>query len=72
MGEPLPDPQGEDHSTGPWQRKELLAKEALHIQMTTSVECFNRDGRLESPLLQGCCDEEAGRKEQFSPTFDLH
>ena len=31
--------------------QELLVKEALHIQMTPSEECFNRDGGLEVP---GC------------------
>ena len=31
--------------------QELLLKEALHIQMTPSEECFNRDGGLEVP---GC------------------
>ena len=33
------------------QGQELLVKEALHIQMTPSEECFNRDGGLEVP---GC------------------
>ena len=48
--------------------QELLVKEALHIQMTPSEECFNRDGGLEVP---GCwtSDEEAGREEQSSPTL---
>ena len=36
-----------DHDRG----KELLVKEALHIQMTPSEERFNRDGGLEVP---GC------------------
>ena len=45
--------------------QELLLKEALHIQMTPSEEHFNRDGGLDR------CDEEAGREEQSSPTFDL-
>ena len=26
------------------RRQKLLVKEALHIQMTSSEECFNRDG----------------------------
>ena len=29
--------------------KELLLKEAFHIQMTPAKECFNRDGGLELP-----------------------
>ena len=33
------------------RRQELLAKEALHIQMTPTEECFNRDEELEVP---GC------------------
>ena len=36
-----------DHGRG----QELLVKEAWHIQMTPSEECFNRDGGLEVP---GC------------------
>ena len=51
--------------------QELLLKEALHIQMTPSEEHFNRDGGLASPWLLDRCDEEAGREEQSSPTFDL-
>ena len=51
--------------------QELLLKEALHIQMTPSEERFNRDGGLEVPVLLDRCDEEAGREEQSSPTFDL-
>ena len=34
-----------DHGRG----QKLLVKEALHIQMTPSEECFNRDGGLEVP-----------------------
>jgi len=51
--------------------QELLLKEALHIQMTPQEERFNRDGGLGSPWLLDRCDEEAGREEQSSPTFDL-
>ena len=36
-----------DHGKG----QELLMKEALHIQVTPSEECFNRDEGLEVP---GC------------------
>ena len=36
-----------DHGRG----KELLVKEALHIQMTPMEECFNRGGGLE---VSGC------------------
>ena len=53
------------------REQELLVKEALHIQMTPSEECFNRDGGLESPWLLDHCDEEAGTEEQSLPTFDL-
>ena len=45
--------------------QELLVKEALHIQMTPSEEHFR------SPWLLDHCDEEAGREEKSSPTFDL-
>ena len=34
-----------------WTMAELLVKEALHIQMIPTEECFNRDGGLEVP---GC------------------
>ena len=54
------------------REQEVLVKEALHIQMTPSEECFNRDGRLEVPWLLDHCDEEAGREEQSLLTFDLH
>ena len=43
-------------------------EKALHNQMTPSEECCNRD---RSSWLLDHCDEEAGRKEQSSPTFDL-
>ena len=57
-----------DHGRG----QELLVKEALHIQMTPVEERLNRDGGLEVPTwLLDRCDEEAGREEQSSPTFDL-
>ena len=61
-----PIPLGGDHRTGPWQWTGVVGEgsEALHIQMTPVEERFNRDGGLE-------CDEEAGREEQSSPTFDL-
>ena len=52
-----------DHGRG----QELLVKEALHIQMTPSEERF----KTGSPWLLDCCDKEAGREEQSSPTFDL-
>ena len=41
------DPTVLDHGKG----QELLVKEVLHIQMTSSEEHFNRDGGLEVP---GC------------------
>ena len=72
MGEPPPDPLGGDHSAGPWQRKELLVKEALQILMIPSEERFNQDGRLEVP---GCWTtvmrRQGGREEQSLLTFDL-
>ena len=53
-----------DHGTG----QELLVKEALHIQMTPSGECFNRDGGLEVP---GCwiavMRREGGRSNPRQP-----
>ena len=52
-----------DHGRG----KELLVKEALHIQMTPLEKYFNRDGGLEVP---GCW-AAVMREEQSSLTFDL-
>jgi len=53
------------------RRQELLVKEALHIHITPAEERINRDGGPESPWLLDRCDEETGREEQFSPTFNL-
>ena len=47
--------------------QELFVKEALHGQMTPSEEYFNKDW----VLVVDYCDEEAGREEQSSLTFDL-
>ena len=53
-----------DHGRG----QELLLKEALHIQRTPSEERFNQD---EDWWLLDHLDEEAGREEQSSLSFDL-
>ena len=49
------------------REQEINAKEALHIQMTPTEECFKRDREL----VAGVCDEETGREEQSSLIFDL-
>ena len=51
------------------REQKLLVKEALHIQMTPRA--LQPGWRTESPWLLDHCDEEAGRDEQSSPTFDL-
>ena len=43
----------------------------VDTQMTPAEKRFNQDGELESLGLLDLCDEEAGREEQSSPTFDL-
>ena len=48
---------------GKFNSETRQVKEALHFQMTPSEECFN--------WLLDHCDEEAGKEEQSSLTFDL-
>ena len=42
------------------------------LQMFWLNASVNRDGELESLRLLDLWDEEAGREENSSPTFDLH
>jgi len=50
-------------------RGELLLKEALYIQMTPAALQLGQ--RTENPGLLDCIDEETGREEQSSLTFDI-
>ena len=43
----------------------------MDIKITPAEKRFNRDVELESLWLLDCYDEEAGREEQSSMTFDL-
>ena len=67
MGESPPYPLGGDHSSGPWQRTgdetEGTPRCLWHPQRNASTKMENR--KLDS------CDEEAGREEKSSLTFDL-
>ena len=56
-----------DHSRG----QELLVKEVLHNPDDTLRGMLQMRWRTGSPWLLDHCDEEAGREEQSSPTFDL-
>ena len=51
---------------------ELLVKEALHIQMTPSEECFNQDGGLEVPdCWTAVMRRQGGMSYPHAPTIDL-
>ena len=65
MGESPFDPLGGDHSAGPWQRTGAVGEGGpAHPDDTVR-------GALQPRWLLDHCDEEAGREEQSSPTFDL-
>ena len=69
MGESLSGPLGADHSAGPWWRTGPVGyKEALHIQITSSEECFNRDGGLE---VRGCWNAVMRRQGRGEILTDL-
>ena len=58
---------GGDHSAGLWQRTGGPAHPD-DTPMQRSASTGMRDWQF---LVAGCCDEEAQREEQSSPTFDL-
>ena len=68
VGAPPPDPLGEDHRTGPWQRTGVVEGGLAHPDDTCGRALQPR-WRTGSPWLLDRCDEE--REEQSSPTFDL-
>ena len=58
MGEPPPDPLGGDNRLD--HGRDDTSRGVLQLRWTTG-----------SPWLLDCCDEEAGREERSSLTFDL-
>ena len=71
MGEPPPDPLGGDHSVGPWQRTVAVGEGGPVHPDDTLRAALQPRWRTGSPWLLDRCDEEAGREEQSSLTFDL-
>ena len=62
---------GGDHSTGPRQRTGIVAERGTAHPDDTLGGALQPGWRTGSPWLLDRCDEEAGREEQSSPTFDL-
>ena len=71
VGAPPPDPLGGDHRAGPWQRTGVVGEGGLAHPDDTCGRALQPRWRTGSPWLLDRCDEEAGREEQSSPTFDL-
>ena len=71
VGAPLPDPLGGDHHTGPWQKTGVVGEGGFAHPDDTCGRALQPRWRTGSPWLLDRCDEEAGREEQSSPTFDL-
>ena len=69
--EPPPDPLGGDDCTGPWQRTGAVGEGGPAHPDDTCRGALQPRWRTGSPRLLDCCNEEAGREEQSSPTFDL-
>jgi len=71
MGELPPHPLGGDYSTGPWKRTGAVGEGGLAYSDDTLRGALQPRWRTGSPWLLDHCDEEAGREEQCSSTFDL-
>ena len=71
VGESPSDRLGGDHSTGPRQRTGIVAEGGTAHPDDTLGGALQSGWRTGSPWLLDRCDEEAGREEQSSPTFDL-
>ena len=71
MGEPPPNPLGGDHSAGPWQRTGAVGEGGPAHADDILRGALQMRSRTESSWLLHCCDEEVGREELSSPTFDL-
>ena len=70
MGEPPPHQLGGDIGAGQGQRIRRTTAEGgpVHTNDTFRGQLGQRTG---NPRLLDCVDEETGREEQSSPTFDL-
>ena len=71
MEELPPDPLGGDHSAGQWQRTGAVGEGGSAHPDDTLRGVLQPRWRTESPSLLDHCDEEGGREEQSSMTFDL-
>ena len=71
MGESPPDPLGGDHSVVPWQRTGAVREGGPAHSDDSLREAFQLRWRTGNSWILDCCDEEAGREEQLSPTFNL-
>ena len=71
MGEPPSDRLGGDHSAGPRQRIGTVGERGPAHPDDTLRGVLQPGWRTGSHWLLDRCDEEAGREEQSSPTFDL-
>ena len=71
MGESPSDQLGGDNSPGPWQRTGAVGEGGPTHPDDTRGGALQLRWRTGSPCLLDHCDEEAGRGEQSSPTFDL-
>ena len=71
VGESPPNPLGGDHSVGPLQRTGTVGEGGPAHPDDTLIRAFQPRWRTGSPWLLDHCDEEAGREEKSSPTFDL-
>ena len=60
-----------DVRTGPWQRTGVVGEGGLTHPDDTCGRVLQPRWRTGSPWFLDRCDEEAGREEQSSPTFDL-
>ena len=58
-------------SAGPWWRTGAVSEEVPAHSDDTLRGALQPKWRTGSPRLLDHCDEEAGREEQSSPTFDL-
>ena len=71
MGDPPPDPLGGDYSDGPQQKTGTVGEGGPVHPDDTLRGALQLRWKTGSPLLLDCCDEEAGREEQSSLTFDI-
>ena len=71
VGESPSNQLGGDHSAGPRQRTGIVAEGGPAHPDATLRGALQPGWRTGSPWLLDHCDEEAGREEQSSPTFDL-